>query len=111
MKKKSTGKVIDVTSNHDKQVTNALANGKGIIKYHDVLNYDRLRPPAVKKATRGDAYYVITKKHHREDDENWYHWEAEYIFDGKNWVCCGKHEVPEHKETRRRLVKIEKMKL
>lgn len=112
MKKKSTVKVVDVTSDQVKQVLEMFANGKiGVLQYRGVLNYDRLRSPAVKNATAGDVYYVIAKKHHREDDDNWYHWEAEYIFNGKDWVCCGKHERPEHKETVERLEKAEKAKL
>lgn len=111
MKKKSTVKVVDVTSDQVKQVLEMFANGKiGVLQYRGVLNYDRLLSPAVKNATAGDVYYVIAKKHHREDDENWYHWEAEYIFNGKDWVCCGKHERPENKETAKRLEKIEKSK-
>ena len=103
MKKKSTVKVIDVTSDQVKQVLEMFASGKGMLQYRGIRNYDRLRPPAVKKASVGDVYYVIAKTHHRKDDKNWYHWEAEYIFNGKDWVCCNKHECPENKEVLREL--------
>lgn len=99
MKKKSTVKVTDVTSDQVKHVIKTLAKSKhGMIHHLGVRNYNVLRHPAVnKKAAVGDAYYVIAKIPHREDDKNMYHWEAEYIFDGKHWVCSQKHECPEPK--------------
>jgi len=103
MKKKSTAKAVDVTSDQVKQALEKFADGMvnlvGMLTYRGVLNYSRLRPPKVKNAAMGDIRYVIATQRHREDNEYWYHWEATYIFDGKNWVCSEKHERPEHKET------------
>lgn len=65
--------------------------------FRGAIMYKRLRPPKVKNATIGDIRYVIATQRHRETEDCWYHWEATYIFDGKNWVCSEKHEVPEQK--------------
>ena len=99
MKKKSTVKVTDVTSDQVKQVLEMIRDCKiRNLTYKGLRNYDRLQAPAVKKATASDIYYVIAKMHHREDDKNCYHWEAEYVFNGKDWVQMCKHERPESKE-------------
>lgn len=108
MKKKSTVKVTDVTSDQVKQFIEQFADGKiGGLYYRGVITYKRLRPPKVKNATMGDIRYVIATQRHRETEKYWYHWEATYVFDGKNWVCTEKHEQPEHKETVERLEKME----
>ena len=103
---------LGISRDQLKQILNLLDlwNTPRILGYKGILTYKRLHPPMVKNATVGDIQYVIAKQRHRETKKYWYHWEATYIFSGKDWVCCSKHERPEDKTTVAQLEKIEKMK-
>lgn len=101
---------IGISKDQLKQILD-LQSKSSMLCYRGVITYKRLRPPAVKNATMGDIRHVIATQRHRETKKYWYHWEATYVFDGKNWVCTDKHERPEHKETVELLKKIEKEKL
>ena len=100
---------IGISKDQLKQILD-LQSISSMLCYRGTITYKRLRPPAVKNATMGDIRHVIATQRHRETKEYWYHWEATYVFDGKNWVCIDKHECPEHKETAEQLEKIENAK-
>ena len=93
---------VEIGRDQLKQILD-LENTSRMLCYRGAITYKRLRPPKVKNATMGDIRYVIATQRHRETEKYWYHWEATYVFDGKNWVCTNKHERPEHKETIKKL--------
>lgn len=65
-------------------------------RFSGVRYYSRIRPPKIKKAVCGDIITVVAKPH-REGAVFRYHYEAMYVFNGKDWVMFSKISVPERK--------------
>ena len=66
-------------------------------RFSGVRNYSKIRPPKCKKAVCGDIITVVAKPH-REDNDFWYHYEAQYVFNGTDWIMFSKISVPERKK-------------